>query len=104
MRPVTLSPQGARRQGNLVCCYCKTCQRHLGTAFFTLIAVPRDSIAVEGSLMTYTETGGTIAESRYQMNIFCESVLSWVPMFTDARNFPRIIHSGLRGCPCVFCG
>jgi hypothetical protein len=107
------------------CCHCKTCQRHLGTAFSTLVAVPRDSITVKGSLNTYTEPGGTSGEPMHRhfcpncgspiiieregsprvvvmagtlddtsfvkptMNIFCESAQSWVPMSSDAQNFPR---------------
>src|SRR3984957_7226827 len=41
-----------------VVCHCTTCQRHGGSAFVTLIAFPAGSIAITGSLKTYTEPGG----------------------------------------------
>ena len=39
-------------------CHCSTCQRHSGSAFGTLMAFPADSIAVTGTLKTYSEPGG----------------------------------------------
>jgi hypothetical protein len=39
-----------------VVCHCTICQRHIGSAFATLMAFPAGSIAVSGTLKTYTET------------------------------------------------
>ena len=45
-----------------VVCHCTICQRHVGSAFATLMAFPAGSIAVSGKLKTYTEPGGTSGE------------------------------------------
>ncbi|MFZ0017181.1 MAG: GFA family protein [Acetobacteraceae bacterium] len=45
-----------------VVCHCTTCQRHIGSAFATLVAFPAGSIAVSGTLKTYTEPGGMSGE------------------------------------------
>jgi len=69
------------------CCHCKTCQRHLGTAFSTLVAVPRASIAVTGSLKTYTEPGGTSGEPMHRH--FCPNCGS--PIIIEREGSPRIV-------------
>jgi hypothetical protein len=40
-------------------CHCKVFQRQAGTAFATLIPVPKDAMTVTGEMKTYTETGGS---------------------------------------------
>lgn len=40
-------------------CHCKVCQRQAGTAFATLVAVPKEAISVSGTMKTFTETGGS---------------------------------------------
>jgi hypothetical protein len=40
-------------------CHCKDCQRFTGTAFITVIAVPKGTIRFTGPLTTYTQPGGT---------------------------------------------
>jgi hypothetical protein len=40
-------------------CHCKECQRFTGTAFATVIAVPKEAIRFTGTLKTYTQAGGT---------------------------------------------
>lgn len=40
-------------------CHCKACQRYTGTAFLTVVAVPRNAIKITGKLKTYSEPGGT---------------------------------------------
>jgi len=39
-------------------CHCTTCQRANGSAFAALMAFPAGTIAVTGTLKTYTEPGG----------------------------------------------
>ena len=41
-----------------IVCHCTTCQRHIGSAFATLMAFPAGCVAVNGTLKTYTEPGG----------------------------------------------
>ena len=69
------------------CCHCKTCQRHLGTAFSTLVAVPRGSITISGSLKTYTEPGGTSGEPMHRH--FCPDCGS--PIIIERDGSPRIV-------------
>jgi hypothetical protein len=52
-----------------IVCHCTTCQRHAGSAFATLIAFPAGSIAVTGTLKTYTEPGGSSGEKFHRR--FC---------------------------------
>lgn len=40
-------------------CHCTICQRHIGSAFATLMAFPKGSVEVTGTLNTYTEPGGS---------------------------------------------
>jgi hypothetical protein len=44
----------------LVCvCHCKDCQRQSGTAFATLVIIPRDTFTMDGESKTYAQTGGS---------------------------------------------
>jgi hypothetical protein len=38
-------------------CHCKDCQRHSGSAFNVVVAVPVDTLAIEGELTTYESKG-----------------------------------------------
>ena len=38
-------------------CHCKDCQRHSGSAFNIVIAVPADSLAIQGDLKNYVSQG-----------------------------------------------
>jgi hypothetical protein len=43
-----------------VVCHCKTCQKNSGSAFSLNVAVPQDSLAVEGdALRTYNDHSGS---------------------------------------------
>jgi hypothetical protein len=45
---------------NLVCvCHCKDCQRQTGTAFATLVIIPRDTFKMDGERRTFTQAGGS---------------------------------------------
>jgi hypothetical protein len=52
-----------------IVCHCTICQRHIGSAFATLVAFPAGSIEVTGALNTYTEPGGTTGEPMHRR--FC---------------------------------
>jgi hypothetical protein len=44
----------------LVCvCHCKDCQRQSGTAFATLVIVPRDTFKMSGESKIHTQQGGS---------------------------------------------
>ena len=49
-------------------CHCKTCQKHTGTAFRVVVAVPRSAVFIEGSSKTYTRTGDS---GQSVINRFC---------------------------------
>jgi hypothetical protein len=52
-----------------VVCHCTICQRHIGSAFATLMAFPAGSVAVTGTLSTYTEPGGSTGQPMHRC--FC---------------------------------
>ena len=40
-------------------CHCATCQKSLGTAFNTVVAVPKPAVALTGTVSTYQGKGDT---------------------------------------------
>jgi hypothetical protein len=40
-------------------CHCRDCQKFTGTAFATVVAVPKDSLSIQGKLTTYGKPGDT---------------------------------------------
>ncbi len=38
-------------------CHCRDCQKFSGTAFATVVAVPKAAVSVTGTLKTFTKTG-----------------------------------------------
>src|SRR6476660_7424625 len=71
----------------MAACHCKTCQRHLGTAFSEVIIMPRESVAVTGVLSTYTQAGGTSGEPFHRR--FCPGC--GTPMLWEREGSPRVI-------------
>jgi hypothetical protein len=71
----------------MMACHCKTGQRHSGTAFSTLVVVPREAVTVTGNLKTYTEPGGTSGEPMHRR--FCPDCGS--PVIFEREGSPRII-------------
>jgi hypothetical protein len=71
----------------MMACHCKTCQRHSGTAFSTLVVVPRETMTVIGNLKTYTEPGGMSGEPMHRR--FCPECGS--PVILEREGAPRII-------------
>ena len=49
---------------NTAICHCKSCQRQTGSAYSVIIAVPRGSLSMDGSVATYEITGDNGAVSR----------------------------------------
>ncbi len=70
-----------------LCCHCKTCQRHSGAPFTTVIAVPREKITFPGSPSTYTEPGGTSGEPIHRR--FCANCGS--PVILEREGSPRLL-------------
>jgi hypothetical protein len=68
-------------------CHCKTCQRHSGAAFSTLIAVLREMITVTGDVRTFTEPGGTSGEPIHRR--FCPNCGS--PVTVEREGSPRVL-------------
>ena len=40
-------------------CHCRDCQKFTGSAFATLVAVPKTALAIEGKLKTFSSLGGS---------------------------------------------
>src|ERR1700757_1745334 len=40
-------------------CHCRDCQKFTGSAFAALVRVPKEAVAVEGTLKTFTSIGGS---------------------------------------------
>jgi len=38
-------------------CHCRDCQRHTGSAFVEVVAVPKEAFSIQGRLQTFTNTG-----------------------------------------------
>jgi hypothetical protein len=72
---------------SMLACHCKTCQRHAGTAFSTLVVVPREAVTITGNLTTYTEPGGTSGEPLHRR--FCPDCGS--PILLEREGSPRVL-------------
>jgi hypothetical protein len=70
---------------NTAICHCKGCQRQTGSAFSVVVAVPRGSLSMDGSVATYAITGdnGAITQ-RY----FCAKCGS--PIAIDPATIPAV--------------
>jgi len=66
-------------------CHCKSCQRQTGSAFSVVIAVPRGSLSIDGSVATYDITGDNGAVSR---RYFCSKCGS--PIAIDPATIPEV--------------
>jgi hypothetical protein len=71
-------------------CHCTDCQRFTGSAFATVVGVPKAALAVQGELATYSKTGDT-GKSTYRR--FCPQCGSSVLDEADA--LPDIVMVGV---------
>jgi hypothetical protein len=66
----------------LVCvCHCKDCQRQAGTAFATLVIIPKETFRLNGESRTYTQPGGS---GQLMKRHFCPQCGSPVAIDADA--------------------
>ena len=72
---------------NTVICHCKSCQRQTGSAFSVVIAVPRGSLSIDGSVATYEITGDNGAVSRRYFCAKCGSPIAIDPATMPAVTF-----------------
>jgi hypothetical protein len=70
-----------------IVCHCTTCQRHIGSAFATLVAFPAGSVTVTGTLKTYTEPGSVTGEPFHRR--FCPAC--GTPIILERENAPRTL-------------
>ncbi len=66
-------------------CHCKNCQRQSGTAFTTIVGVPKESLKVTGTLSTYEDLSET---GKGMHRRFCPECGS--PIVTDADGYPNL--------------
>jgi hypothetical protein len=72
---------------NTAICHCKSCQRQTGSAFSVMIAVPRGSLSMDGSVATYEITGDNGAVSRRYFCAKCGSPIAIDPATIPAVTF-----------------
>jgi len=71
----------------LVCvCHCKDCQRQAGTAFATLVIIPRNTFKLNGESKIYTQPGGSGQPLKRH---FCPDCGS--PIAIDAAVLPEMV-------------
>ena len=70
---------------NTAICHCKSCQRQTGSAFSVVMALPRGSVSMDGSVATYDITGDDGAVSR---RYFCQKCGS--PIAIDPATMPAV--------------
>jgi len=66
-------------------CHCKNCQRQSGTAFTTIVGVPKEALKVTGTLRTYEDVSET---GKGMHRRFCPECGS--PIVTDADGYPNL--------------
>jgi hypothetical protein len=71
-------------------CHCADCQKFTGSAFATVVGVPKAALTVQGELATYSKTGDT-GKSTYRR--FCPQCGSSVMDEADA--LPDIVMVGV---------
>src|SRR6185369_16582979 len=67
-------------------CHCKNCQKHAGTAFSVIVAVPKGTLSVSGPLKTFNDTGSSGKAVRRN---FCPECGS--PITTDVAAMPDLV-------------
>ncbi|MEZ5824693.1 MAG: GFA family protein [Geminicoccaceae bacterium] len=66
-------------------CHCRHCQRQSGTAFSIVVAVPANTVVIEGETTTYDDRG---ASGKAVQRIFCGSCGS--PIVSRVEAMPEI--------------
>src|SRR3954451_24350606 len=46
-------------QATATICHCRDCQKFTGSAFATLVAVPKNALTIEGAMQTFRSRGGS---------------------------------------------
>jgi len=62
-------------------CHCRNCQKQAGSAFSIIVAVPADSLAVQGETKTYVDHGDS---GNTVLRIFCPQCGS--PVISDVQS------------------
>src|SRR6185312_12737674 len=67
-------------------CHCKNCQKQAGTAFTVVVAMPKSTLSIQGSLKTFNDTGDS-GKPVYRR--FCGDCGS--PIISDVDIMPEIV-------------
>jgi hypothetical protein len=70
-------------------CHCKDCQKFTGSAFATVVALPKATLTISGPLTTYTKTGDTGKRAERSFCSVCGS-----SMVDEAEVMPGIVMIG----------
>jgi hypothetical protein len=73
-------------------CHCKTCQKHTGSAFRIVVAVPRSAVSVRGTSNIYQRTGDS---GQSVTNRFCPNCGATVVIEPAALAEMTVIPAGL---------
>ena len=79
-------------------CHCRDCQKFTGSAFAALVRVPKEAVAVEGSLKTFTSIGGS---GNPILRHFCPECGSSIAEESGARPSMIILNIGTFDDPTV---
>jgi hypothetical protein len=66
-------------------CHCKHCQKQAGTAFGTVVGIPKSALSIQGALKTFQDTGDSGQPVRRN---FCPECGS--PITTDVAVMPEL--------------
>ncbi len=73
-------------------CHCKTCQKHTGSAFRIVVAVPRSAVSMQGASNIYDRTGDS---GQSVVNRFCPGCGTTVAIEPAALAAMTIVPAGL---------
>jgi hypothetical protein len=79
-------------------CHCRDCQKFTGSAFAALVRVPKEAVAVEGTLKTFTSIGGS---GNPILRHFCPECGSSIAEESGARPSMIILNIGTFDDPTV---
>ena len=83
LRPGPLFRQRGSRL--VAVCYCKNCQKQVGTAFAVVVGIPKSSISIQAQLKTFHDTGDS---DQPVERSFCPECGS--PITSDAPAMPEL--------------
>jgi hypothetical protein len=79
-------------------CHCRDCQRFTGSAFAALVAVPKEALAITGTMKTFTSPGGS---GKPVLRHFCSECGSSVTVESGSAPGRVVLNIGMLDDPAV---